>query len=145
MVVPVLNFEYFRQSTQKYLNKKDELDTKPVEVDLVSSNRLISNIIFNLNFLQKDPVGGNRQAASYQVYFEDSEKQKVSDINRIIADKESDDPKERAFRCKFNLKRKKYSRLNTYYLVIADESGLQQPVKEEFHINISIPTDDIDF
>ena len=145
MVVLVLNFEYFRQSTQKYLNKKDELDTKPVEVDLVSSNRLISNMIFNLNFLQKDPVGGNRQSASYQVYFEDSEKQKVSDINRIIADKESDNPKERAFRCKFNLKRKKYSRLNTYYLVIADESGLQQPVKEEFHINISIPTDDIDF
>ena len=69
----------------------------------------------------------------------------LAQLHYIIADKESDDPKERAFRCKFNLKRKKYSRLNTYYLVIADESGLQQPVKEEFHINISIPTDDIDF
>ena len=48
---------------------------------------------------------------------------------RIIADKTSELPQERTFRCGFNLKNLKFSNLENYYLVIADESGLQAPVK----------------
>jgi hypothetical protein len=75
-----------------------------VEVSLLSEGRKISNMIFSLNFYQKDPVGGNREAATYQVYFADSSGKVISDVVKIIADKTSDNGQERTFRCQFNLK-----------------------------------------
>ena len=41
-------------------------------LSLLSASRKISNMIFNLNFYQKDAVGANREAAAYQVYFVDA-------------------------------------------------------------------------
>ena len=57
--------------------------------------------------------------------FTDSSGKVISDISRIIADKTSDNAQDRTFRCSFNLKSLKYSNTETYYLVIADEDGLQ--------------------
>lgn len=45
-------------------------------------------MIFSLNFYQKEPVGDNRE--SYQLYFTDSSGKQISDIQKIIADKTSD-------------------------------------------------------
>lgn len=46
-------------------------------------------MIFSLNFYQKDAVGANREAATYQVYFTDSNGKQISDVQKIIADKPS--------------------------------------------------------
>jgi len=51
----------------------------------------------------------------------------------------------REYRATFNLKQQKYNNREIYYLVIQDEDGLQMPVKEEMHIDISISFDDFDF
>ena len=64
---------------------------------------------------------------------------------KIIADKTSDNGQERTFRCNFNLKSLKYDNRTSYYLVIADESGLQMPQKEEFQIDIAFAVDEFDF
>ncbi|MCD8324720.1 MAG: hypothetical protein LUC32_07225, partial [Clostridiales bacterium] len=61
------------------------------------------------------------------------------------ADKTNSDGRERTFRCSFNLRSQKYSSHDTYYLVIADESGLQAPLREEFQIDIAFAVDDFDF
>ncbi len=61
-------------------------------------------MIFSLNFYQKDAVSTNREAATYQVYFTDEDGKQISDIQKIIADKTSDNGAERTFRCQFNLK-----------------------------------------
>ena len=66
-------------------------------------------MIFSLNFYQKDAVSTNREAATYQVYFTDEDGKQISDIQKIIADKTSDNGAERTFRCQFNLKSLKYS------------------------------------
>ena len=101
-------------------------------------------MIFSLNFYQKDAVGGNREKADYQLYFTDSSGKVISDIQKIIADKTSDNGQDRIFRCTFNLKSHKYSNTDTYYLVIADENG--QPVqREEFQIDIAFAVDEFDF
>ena len=145
MVVPVLEFQYLRNQYVSYLRNKDKIDTKPVTISLLSTARKVSNLIFSLSFYQKEAVGGNREPATYLVYFTDENGQQISDTSKIIADKASNNAQERTFRCNFNLKSQKYSNRAPYYLVIADESGLQAPVKEEFQIDIAFAVDEFDF
>ena len=145
MVVPVIEYHYLRNDSMEYKRNKQKYDTKPVMVNLLSANRKISNMIFSLNFYQKDAVGANRESATYQVYFTDENGRQISDVQKIIADKTSDNGAERTFRCQFNLKSLKYSNTATYYLVIADEQGLQMPQREPFQIDIAFAVDEFDF
>ena len=144
MVVPVIEYHFLRNQSKEYKKNKSKYDTKPVEISLFSVNRKISNMIFSLSFYQKDPVGGNREAATYQLYFTDSSGTVISDVQKIIADKTTNSVQDRTFRCSFNLKSLKYSNTETYYLVIADENGLQAQ-REEFQIDIAFAVDEFDF
>lgn len=145
MVVPLIEYHYLRNDSMEYKRNKQKYDTKPVTVNLLSANRKISNMIFSLNFYQKDAVSANREAATYQVYFTDENGKQISDVQKIIADKISDNGAERTFRCQFNLKSLKYSNTATYYLIIADEQGLQMPQREPFQIDIAFAVDEFDF
>ena len=40
---------------------------------------------------------------------------------------------------------RKFNNTETYYLVIADEAGVQIPVKEEMQIDIAMAIDEFDF
>ena len=145
MVVPVIEYHYLRNDSMEYKRNKQKYDTKPVTVNLLSANRKISNMIFSLNFYQKDAVSENREAATYQVYFTDENGKQISDVQKLIADKTNENGAERTFRCQFNLKSLKYSNTATYYLVIADEQGLQIPQREPFQIDIAFVGDEFDF
>lgn len=145
MVVPVIEYQFLRNSSKTYQKNKEKYDTKPVTISLISANRKITNLIFSLNFFQKEAVGENREAATYQLYFIDSNGQKISDVQKIIADRTSSNAEERGFRCNFNLRSQKYSNLENYYLIIADETGLQLPIKEEFQIDIAFAVDEFNF
>ena len=142
--MPVIEYRYLRNDSKEYKRNRSKYDTKPVTLSLYSANRKISNMIFSLNFYQKEAVAENREAAVYQLYFTDSAGKNISDIVRVIADKTSEDAQERTFRCGFNLKSLKYDNTETYYLVIADENGI--PVsREEFQIDIAFAVDEFDF
>ena len=145
MVVPVIDYQYLRSSSKTYQRNREKYDTKPVTVSLLSATRKISNMIFSLNFFQKEAVGDNRSACNYLLYFTDASGKQISDTARIIADKTSDNGQDRTFRCSFNLKSLKYSNQDSYYLVIADESGLQAPQREEFQIDIAFALDEFNF
>lgn len=145
MIVPVIEYHYLRNASMEYKRNKQKYDTKPVMLNLLSANRKISNMIFSLNFYQKDAVSNNREVATYQIYFTDENGKRISDVQKIIADKTSDNGAERTFRCQFNLKSLKYSNTATYYLVIADEQGLQMPQREPFQIDIAFAVDEFDF
>lgn len=145
MVVPVIDYHYLRTDSKTYQRNRDKIDTKPVTVSLYSASRKISNMIFSLNFYQKEAVGPNREKAVYSLYFTDSAGKVVSDTAKIIADKTSDNSQERTFRCSFNLKSLQFDSKETYYLVIADESGLQMPIREEFQIDIAFAVDEFNF
>ena len=144
MCVPVIEYHYLRNNSKEYQKNKHKYDTKPVTVSLLSATHKISNMIFSLNFYQKEAVSDNREAATYQLYFTDNSGKQISDIQKIIADKTSDNGQERTFRCSFNLKSLKYDSKEIYYLVIADENG---PVvsREEFQIDIAFAVDEFDF
>lgn len=145
MVVPVIDYQYLRSSSKTYQRNREKYDTKPVTVNLLSATRKISNMIFSLNFYQQEAVADNRSACNYLLYFTDASGKQISDTARIIADKTSDNGQERTFRCSFNLKSLKYSSQDSYYLVIADESGLQAPQREEFQIDIAFALDEFNF
>ena len=145
MVVPVIEYRFLRNSSMEYQKNRKKYDTKPVTVNLLSASRKISNMIFSLNFYQKEAVGDNREAATYQLYFIDSNGKQISDVQKIIADKTSENGQDRTFRCSFNLKSLKYSNTENYYLVIADETGTQMPQREEFQIDIAFAVDEFDF
>lgn len=145
MVVPVIDYQYLRSSSKTYQRNREKYDTKPVTLTLLSAARKISNMIFSLNFYQKEAVGDNRIACNYQLYFTDARGKQISDVAHIIADKTSDNGQNRTFRCSFKLKSLKYSNRDSYYLVIVDESGLQAPQREEFQIDIAFALDEFNF
>ena len=47
--------------SMEYKRNKQKYDTKPVTVGLLSTSRKISNVVFSLNFYQKDAVSANRE------------------------------------------------------------------------------------
>ena len=75
----------------------------------------------------------------------DSNGVRISDTCKVIADKTSENGQERIFRCSFNLRSQRYNNRDSYYLIIADESGLQAPQREEFQIDIAFAVDEFNF
>lgn len=144
MVVPLIEYHFLRNDSKEYKKNKAKYDTKPVTVSLLSASRKISNMIFSLNFYQKEAVAANFRAETYQLYFTDSTGKQVSDAPRIIADKTDETAENRTFRVSFNLKSRKYDNTETYYLVIEGEDGLVIS-REEFQIDIAFAVDEFDF
>lgn len=145
MCVPVIQYKYLRSGYKALRANNNKYETKPVSIALLSSNRKISNMIFNLSFYQKEPVKDNYVACTYLAYITDFLGNKVSDTQKIIADKTSTIAKNREFKCTFNLKSQKFDNKDTYYLVIVDEEGKQIPIKEEVQIDIAMAIDEFDF
>ena len=145
MVVPVIQYKYLRSGYKSYEQHKDKYDAKPVTIALLSSNRKISNMIFNLNFYQKEAVADNYVPCTYKLFLVDTAGNTISDVQKIVADRTSKVAKEREFRCTFNLKQQTYDNHATYYLMIQDDDGLQIPVKEEMQIDIAMSFDDFNF
>lgn len=144
LCVPLIEYRYLRNDSKEYLRNKSKYDTKPVEVGLLSATHKVSNMIFSLNFYQKEAVSDNREAATYQIYFTDSAGKQISDIQTVIADKTSENGQERTFKCSFNLKSLKYDSKEIYYLVIVDADGIIS-LREEFQIDIAFAVDEFDF
>lgn len=145
IMIPEIYCHFLRNQNKSYLDNKTSIDKKPVELALLSTTRKISNMIFTLNFGQMQVVSGNIEAAGYNIYFEDEYKNKVSDVQKVIADKITENEKERTFSLRFSLRSQAYSNMANYYLVIEDESGLQKPIRIEFNIDIAFAVDDFNF
>lgn len=98
VVVPVIDYHFLRNSNKTYMANRAQYDTKPVALELLSASRKICNMIFALNFYQKEPVGDIRTAATYLLYFVDSNGVQVSDSVKLIADSSSSIEQDRTYR-----------------------------------------------
>ena len=76
--------------------------------------------------------------------FVDEEGKVISDVQKIIADKTSENIQERSYRCTFNLKSQQYKNTACYYLVIRNEQGFEIS-RTEYQINIAFATGEFDF
>lgn len=132
LVVPVITFKNMRSTNKNYV------EVKNTELKLLSESRKISNLIFSLEFHQRQPVGDKIQPCTYSIYMTDDEGVAVSDRQTVIADKSSDNAADRIFRVRFNLKAGTYDKKKVYRLMIANDIEVEEI---EFHIDIALADD----
>lgn len=133
MVVPVIIYKGMRAGYKKYVEVQNP------GLSLISESRKVSNLMFSLDFLQKQPVGEKVQPCSYNLYFTNDEGVPVSDFQTIIADRTSNNASDRVFRVRFTLKQMQYNRNKIYRLVIANDTDAPEEV--EFRIDIAFADD----
>ena len=133
MVVPVISFKNLRTTSKKYV------EVSNAELKLLSESRKVSNLLFSLDFFQRQPIGEKIQPCAYSVYMTDDEGVMISDRQTIIADKTSSNASDRVFRVRFNLKAGAYDKNKIYRLVIANDTDIPEEV--EFHIDIAFADD----
>ncbi|KST91104.1 putative cytoplasmic protein [Lactococcus lactis subsp. lactis] len=128
MVVPVIKYKGHRTTSKGFV----EIQTP--ELILISESRKSTNFTFSLDFLQKNPVGDKIRPAIYSLYFENQNGDKISDVQQVIANKESLSDSERLFRLQFNLKQQKYLMSEEYRLVIEESSDVFEKIGFRFDI-----------
>jgi hypothetical protein len=133
MVVPVIVYKGMRSGYKKYVEVQNP------GLSLVSESRKVSNLMFSLDFLQKQPVGEKVQPCNYTLHFIDDAGIPVSDTQTVITDRTSANASARVFRVRFTLKQMHYNRNKIYRLVIANDSDVPEEV--EFHIDIAFADD----
>ena len=132
LVVPVIVFKNLRSTNKNYV------EVRNAELKLLSESRKVSNLIFSLEFFQRQAVGDKIQPCKYSVCFVDDEGNLISDRHIVIADKTSDNATDRVFRVRFNLKAGNYDNKKTYRLVIANDVNVEEI---EFRIDIAFADD----
>lgn len=145
MVVPIIEFKHVRSDSMAYRKHSDQYAMKPVRVQLLSSGHKVSNMTFSLNFYQVEAVGNGCIPATFDVYFTDAYNNAVSDVQKIIADKVSQENIDRTFRCTFNLKAGDYNRNAEYFLIIQNADNGEIVQKVSFRIDTAFVTDEFDF
>ena len=145
MAVPVISYQHMRSSTRGYQAAREQIDVRPVTLRLASVSRRITQLRVTLDFLQEEPVRGNRTPATYRVYFAGADGAPVSDKVRIIADRTDSDATQRSFRKTLHLRAQGYDRSAVYELVIADEAGGAHEQRERFTIEIAATAEEFDF
>ena len=133
IVVPVITFKNLRTTSKKYV------EVSNAELKLLSESRKVSNLLFSLDFFQRQPIGDKVQPCVYSVHMTDDEGVVISDRQTIIADRTSTNASERVFRVRFNLKAGAYNKNKIYRLIIAN--GTDVPEEIEFHIDIAFADD----
>jgi len=109
--------------------QKGVVDTEDVKLLLISSLNKVTNLIMSLDFLQEFPVSDTIKAAKYKIFFAADDGEKISNEIVYLADNKSDDPKDRMFRLRFDIKRKAYSGDRKYFLRIVNEKT-DKPILE---------------
>jgi uncharacterized protein (TIGR02687 family) len=133
LTVPVIVYKGMRTSYKKYVEVQNP------GLSLISESRKVSNLMFSLDFLQRQPVGDKVQPCNYTLHFTDEDGMPVSDFQTVIADRQSGNASERVFRVRFTLKQMHYDKSKLYRLVIANATDVPEEV--EFRIDIAFADD----
>lgn len=132
IAVPAIVYKNLRTNSKNYV------EVTNAELKLLSETRKITNLIFSLDFYQRQPVGDKVQPCTYTLYMTDEDGVIISDRQTVIADKSSENASDRTFRVRFNLKAGAYSSKKLYRLIIANDTDVEEI---EFHIDIAFADD----
>ena len=133
--VPVITFRNIKAGSKQFV------DIRKVPITLLSRTRKIANNIFSLEFYQQEAVSGKVVPATYELYFCDEQGDSVSDVQKLIADKTTDNVQERVFRVRFTLKGREFNGSEPYYLNITDKETGELKEHIEFSIKIAFAND----
>jgi uncharacterized protein (TIGR02687 family) len=113
MLIPVLDIKM----------EKGHMETKMVQIALVSLVQKITNLITTLEFLQTEPISDVVKETKFRIFFISEDNERISNENIYIADNRDEAATNRIFRQRFTFKNKKYDKDKNYYLVAYDESN----------------------
>ena len=99
------------------------METRTVQIMLVSLVQKITNLITTLDFIQSDAVSDVVKGTTFRLYFISEANDKISNENIYVADKRDADAQKRIFRMRFTFKNKKYDKDKPYYLVASDDAS----------------------
>lgn len=131
MLVPVIDIKM----------DKGAVETRTVQIMLVSLIQKITNLITTLDFIQSEPVSDVVKGTTYKLYFLSEDNEKISNENIYVADKRDADVQKRLFRMRFTFKNKKYDKSKKYYLVAYDESNDAEVFRHEVIMDVAFATE----
>lgn len=117
MIVPVLDVKM----------ERGHMETKPVQINLVSMVQKITNLITSMDFIQVEPVSDTAKETTYRMVFISEDGERISNENIHVADSREPNSVKRIFRIRFNFKNQKYDKKKQYYLMVTDDkTGIEQ-------------------
>lgn len=131
MLIPVIDIKM----------DKSAVETRTVQIMLVSLIQKITNLITILDFIQSEPVGDVVKGTTYKLYFLSEDNEKISNENIYVADKRDEDVQKRLFRMRFTFKNKRYDKNKKYYLVAYDESNDIEAFRHEVIMDVAFAND----
>ena len=124
--------------------KKGIVDTEDAELILVTNLNKVTNLLMPLDFMQEYPVSDTVKKASYKISFVSSDGELISNEIPYEADSTSDDPRDRMFRLKFEIKKKSYDMDKQYYLKIVNAKTGKEILSKQVIIDLPF-TDNFGF
>lgn len=128
IIIPLISYTRSRYSEKPH----------NVKIELLNSERKITNNEWKLRFFQNEPVSDKVLPSTYKIYFEDKNHNVISEKIEIIADiKNSDNSKriiERNIRIRSNTASKTIA-----YLIVENIETQSQEMRREFEIDIAFP------
>lgn len=116
-------------------------DVSTVQIELVSRINKITNLITNMEFMQKDAISELIKETTYRIYFITEKGEKISNEHVYVADKKDKDAVDRVFKLRFNFKNRKYDRTEKYYLVAYDDKNALETMRHEVIMDIMFADD----
>lgn len=131
MLVPVIDIKM----------EKGAVETRTVQIMLISLIQKITNLITTLDFIQSEPVSDVVKGATYKLYFLSEDNEKISNETIYVADKRDEDVQKRLFRMRFTFKDKKYDKSKKYYLAAYDETNDVEAFRHEVIMDVAFEND----
>ncbi|MDE6221096.1 MAG: BREX-1 system phosphatase PglZ type A, partial [Lachnospiraceae bacterium] len=136
MLVPVIDIKM----------DKGAVETRTVQIMLVSIIQKITNLNTTLDFIQSEPVSDVVKSTTYKLYFLSEDHgslsmEKISNENIYVADKRDEDVQKRLFRMRFTFKNKQYDKSKKYYLAAYDESNDVEVFRHEVIMDVAFADD----
>lgn len=116
---------------------KGAVETRTVQIMLVSLIQKITNLVTTLDFIQSEPVSDVVKGTTYKLYFLSEDQEKISNENIYVADKRDEDVQKRLFRMRFTFKNKKYDKNKKYYLEAYDEGKGAEAFRHEVIMDVA--------
>lgn len=131
MIVPLIDVK----------TEKSKVETTFAEISMSTNISKITNLSVNLEFFQRQPVSDVVKPATYHIYFEAEDGERVSNENQFHADSTDSNPINTKAKLRFSFKNRIYSNKDKYFLVIRDEEHNTQLSRISFVIDIAMAND----
>lgn len=131
MIIPLINVK----------TEKSKVETTFAEISMTTNTSKITNLSVNLEFFQRQPVSDVVKPATYHIYFETEDGERVSNENQYHADSAESNPLNTKAKLRFSFKNRIYSNKDKYYLIIMDEEHNIQLAIIPFTIDTAMAND----